>query len=185
MNKLSIFIIVVIAVWAIGVLAEIYLLPNVIYNGLDKLIVQKGVNPSGVPVNTLYTLPTLSSPSYNSFLVNTGANRDTLYTVGVLDLSEGPQILHVPSISGRYYSIDLVGSRGDDFAVIGSTTSDQAGNYLISGPKWQGELPGNMTQIISPDNKIILIARVLVKNESELQIVYNLSKQIQLSPLGS
>jgi hypothetical protein len=184
MNKnLRIFVIAVIAVWVIGTLAYIYLLPNIIYNGIDKLVVQNGVNPSGVPINTLYTLPTLGSPSSNSFLVNTGANRDTLYTGGLLDLSEGAEILHVPNISGRYYSIEFVGPRGDDFAVIGSTTGSQAGNYLISGPGWQGQVPTGMTHIVSPNNKVLLIARVLVENSSDLPAVYNLSKQIQLTPL--
>ena len=43
----------------------------------------------------------------------------------------------------------------------------------------------NMTQIVSPDYRVFLIARVLVKNESDLPFVYNLSKQMQLTPLNN
>jgi hypothetical protein len=186
MNKhLRVFIIAVVVVWAIGTSAYIYFLPNIIFNGFDKIIVQNGVNPSGIPVNTLYTVPALGSPSSNALLLTTGANHDTLYTGGVLDLSTGPEILHVPNMSGRYYSIELVDSRGNDFADIGVGTHYQAGNYLISGPGWQGNLPANMTQISSPNDKIILIARVLVYNDSDISTAYNLSKQIQLKPLSS
>ena len=185
MNRyLRTFIIALVAVWIIGTVAEIYLLPTYIYNGLYKLALQKnGFSPSGMLVNTLYTQPTLGSPSSNSFLINTGANRDTLYTGGELNLSGGPEILYVPNISGRYYSIELVDSRGNDFAVIGSATTYQAGNYLITGPGWSGSVPANVTQISSPSDKALLIARVLVKNDSDLPVVYNISKQIRLTPL--
>lgn len=186
MNNWRVFGLILILVWVIGTLAYIYFLPNIIYNGFDKeAVVKNGFSPSGVPVNTLYTATTLGSPSSNSLLLSTGANHDTLYIGGLLDLSEGPEVLHVPNISGRYYSIELVDSRGEDFADIGNGTAFQAGNYLISGPQWHGQIPAGMTQIISPDNKVLLIARVLVENNSDLPVVYNLSKQIQLTALSS
>jgi hypothetical protein len=184
-SRLFIFALIVMIVWAIGTSAYIYFLPNIIYNSLGELAVRNGLNPSGVPVNTLYTAPGLGSPSAGSFLLTTGANRDTLYTAGVLDLSAGPEILHVPNISDRYYSIELVDSRGDDFAVIGSATGNQAGSYLISGPGWQGQIPEGMTQIASPDNKVLLIGRVLVYNGSDVATAYGLSKQMQLTPQSS
>ncbi|MGI0100860.1 MAG: DUF1254 domain-containing protein [Candidatus Micrarchaeaceae archaeon] len=186
MNKsLRIFIITLIAIWVIGTIAYIYFLPNIIYNGVYNLVIGNGVEPGGVPADTLYTLPTLGSPSSNSFLVNTGSNRDTLYTVGVLNLSGGPKILHVPSIPISYYSIEFFDSHGDDFAELGVRTAYQAGNYLITGPGWQGQVPQNMTRIASPADRAFLIGRVLVENESDLPVVYNLSKQIRLTPLNS
>jgi hypothetical protein len=36
-----------------------------------------------------------------------GTNLDTLYVVGWLDLSKGPQVLHVPAMNGRYYSVQF------------------------------------------------------------------------------
>ena len=84
-------------------------------------------------------------------------------------------------MGGRYYDIEFVDSRGDDFAYVGSrTTGGEAGNFLISGPGWHGTLPNGVTQITSADNKVLLIGRVLVYNQSDLSTAYNLSKQIQL-----
>lgn len=186
MNKnLRMFLIAAIIVWIIGTFVYIYFLPNIIYDGVYNLVIGTGVSSTGIPVNTLYTVPTLGSPSSNSFLVNTGANRDTLYTGGVLDLSAGPEVLHVPNISIRYYSVEFIDSRGDDFAELGTGTQYHAGNYLITGPGWQGQVPLNMTQIASPVDRVFLIARVLVENASSLPAVYNLSKQIQVTPLNS
>lgn len=170
-------------VWAIGTMAYIYLIPNILYNSIFNSIVHTGAaTPGGIPFNTLYTAPTLGSPSSGAFFLSTGANHDTLYTAGVLNLSAGPEILYVPDISDRYYSIELVDSRGEDFADIGNVTSYHAGNYLISGPGWQGQVPANITLISSPDDEVLLIARVLVYNASDLSTVYNLSKQMQLTP---
>lgn len=71
-----------------------------------------------------------------------GPNHDTLYAFGWLDLSREPQVLHVPDMTGRYYSVEFVDSWGDIFAYVGRrTTGTQAGDYLISGPGWRGALP--------------------------------------------
>jgi len=172
----------------LGTFAYIYFYPHLFYNRLEQAIVQHGLgattNSSGIPVNTLYTMPTLASPSSSKSNLE-GANHDTLYTIGVLDLSKGPEILHVPDMAGRYYSIEFVDSWGDVFAYVGRrTTGTQAGDYLISGPGWKGNLPEGVMQIVSPDNKVLLIGRVLVENDSDLTTAYGLSKQIQLTPLS-
>jgi hypothetical protein len=101
----------------------------------------------------------------------------------VLDLSNGPQVLHVPEMDGRYYSIEFVDPWGDASYVGQRTTGSQAGDYLISGPGWKGNLPAGMKQIAIPDNQVLVIGRVLVYNESDLATAYTLSKQIQLTPL--
>lgn len=165
----------------------IYEIPPLIYNGWEQGIVQKGLGGGPIPVNTLWTEPNLPGPNLTkSNLLAAGANRDTLYTIGVLDLSKGPEVLSVPSMAGRYYDIELVDSRGDDFAYAGSrTTGGQAGSFLISGPGWQGTVPAGVIAITSPDNKVLLIGRVLVENESDVSTVYNLSTQIRLVTLSN
>jgi len=183
------FALTVFVALGLGTFIYIYFYPHLIYNSLERAIVQHGlgatINSSGIPVNTLYTMPTLASPSSLKSNLLEGTNHDTLYTIGVLDLSKGPEILHVPDMADRYYSIEFVDSWGDVFAYVGRrTTGTQAGDYLISGPGWKGNLPEGVMQIVSPDNKVLLIGRVLVENDSDLTTAYGLSKQIQLTPLS-
>jgi hypothetical protein len=125
----------------------IYFLPHLFYNRLERVIVQRGLgftttggSSSGIPVNTLYAMPDLASPSTTtSSLLLTGTNHATLYTTGWLDLSQGPQVLHVLDMAHRYYSIEFVDPWDDVFAYVGRlTTGTQAGDYLISGPGWHG-----------------------------------------------
>ena len=129
-------------------------------------------------------MPTLASPSQSNALGSTG-NHDTLYTIGVLDLRKGPQVLHVPDMAGRYYSVQFTDPWGTDFAYVGRrTTGTQAGDYLISGPGWKGTLPEGVKQISSPNNTVLLLGRTLVESDSDLSTAYGLAKQIQVTPLS-
>ena len=40
-----------------------------------------------------------------------------------------------------------------------------------------------MKQISSPDNSVLVIARILVYSDTDLPTTYNLAKQIQVVPL--
>jgi hypothetical protein len=180
------FAVTVLVVWGVGAYAYTYFYPRLSYTGLETATVQHGISASnsGIPINTLYTMPTLSSPSQSNALGNTG-NHDTLYTVSWLDLSKEPEVLHVPDMAGRYYSIQLTDLWGTDFAYVGRrTTGTQVGDYLISGPGWQGKVPDGVKQIASPNNTVLLIGRTLVESDSDLATAYGLAKQIQITPLS-
>jgi hypothetical protein len=184
---------VMIVAWVLGTFLFIYFWPHLVYNHFEKGIVDKGFGDGPIPVNTLYTEPqTLfaeplaSQSASSSNLMTTGTNRDTLLTAGWLDLSKEPQVLHVPDMDGRYYSVQFTDrSDGTDFAYVGKrTTGTQAGDYLITGPGWKGQVPSGMTQISSPNDSVLVIGRVLVYSDSDLPTAYNLAKQIQLTPLS-
>jgi hypothetical protein len=179
------FAIVVVLVWGIGAFVFLYFWPAITYTAYKRAIVQHGLG-GPIPVNTLYAVPNLSSPSASSgSLLATGTN-DVLYIGGWLDLSKGSQILHVPDMDGRYYSVQFTDpNEGTDFAYVGTrTTGTQAGDYLITGLGWKGQEPSGMTQISSPNNAVLVIGRVFVESDSDLTTAYNLAKQIQLTPLS-
>ena len=112
-----------------------------------------------------------------------GVNHDTLLTVGWLDLSEGPQVLHVPDFSGRYYSVQFTDPFDVDFAYVGTrATGTQEGDYLITGPGWSGQVPSGMTPVFSPNNSVLVIGRVLVDGDSDLPIAHALADQIRIVP---
>jgi hypothetical protein len=182
------FTVTILVVWGVGTAAYIFFSPRLIYRGLENAVVSHGLGGSGspgIPINTLYTQPTLASPSPSNNLLSTG-NHDTLYTVGWLDLSTGPEVLHVPDMAGRYYAVQCTDPWGTVFAYVGRrTTGTQVGDYLISGPGWHGTVPvGVMQQIASPNNTVLLLGRTLVESDSDLATAYGLAKQIQVTSLG-
>jgi hypothetical protein len=169
-----------------------YFWPRMLLSVFKRAILVKGFGDGPIPVNTLYTEPQtlfadpLHAPASASKLATTGVNRDTLMTAGWLDLSKGPQVLHVPDMAGRYYSVQFTDpSDNTNFAYVGKrATGTQAGDYLVSGPGWEGQVPSGMTQISSPNNSVLVFGRVLVESDSDLPTAYALSKQIQLTPLS-
>jgi hypothetical protein len=180
---------VCIATW----LLVTYLYPRLMLSVFKRAILAKGFGEGPVPINTLYTTPQRlfadpiawqSASGSNS--VTGGMNRDTLITIGWLDLSKGPLVLHVPDMAGRYYGVQFTDpSKDTNFAYVGKrTTGTKAGNYLVTGPGWKGQLPSGMKQISSPNDSVLVIGRVLVQSDSDLATAYDLSKQIQLTPLG-
>jgi hypothetical protein len=185
------FLLSAVIVWGIGAVTYIYFYPHLIFNAWERGIVNHGLGtaanpipPGGIPLNTLYAMPDLASPTANSNLLASG-NHDTLYTAGFLDLSKEPEVLHVPDMAGRYYAVQFIDSFWDVFDYVGRrTTGTQAGDFLITGPGWRGTVPAGLTQISSPDNTVMLIGRVLVESDSDLATAYGLSKQIQITPLG-
>jgi hypothetical protein len=169
-----------------------YFWPSMLLSVFKRAILVKGFGDGPIPVNTLYTEPPaffadpIHPPASASKLATTGVNRDTLMTAGWLDLSKGPLVLHVPEMSDRYYSVQFTDpSKNTNFAYIGKrVTGTQAGDYLVSGPGWEGQVPGGMTQISSPNNSVLVFGRVLVESDSDGATAYDLSKQIQLTPLS-
>ena len=115
-----------------------------------------------------------------------GTNLDTLYTVGWLDLSRGPQVLRVPEMSGRYYSVQLTDpSKNTNFAYVGTrTTGTGAGAFLVSGPGWHGTVPQGVRPIASPNDAVLVIGRVFVDGDADIPTAYALSKRITLAPFG-
>jgi hypothetical protein len=86
----------------------------------------------------------------------------------------------------RYYSVQYTDpSYNTNFAYVGKrTTGTEAGDYLISGPGWKGNVPQGLTQISSPNQSALVLGRVLVESDSDLATTYDLAQQIQLTPLS-
>jgi len=169
-----------------------YFWPRMLLIVFKRAILVKGFGEGPIPVNTLYAEPQalfadpLHAPASASKLATTGVNHDTLMTAGVLDLSKGPQVLHVPDMAGRYYSVQFTDpSKNTNFAYVGKrTTGTQAGDYLITGRGWKGQVPSGIPQIASPNNSVLVFGRVLVESDRDVAAAYALAKQIQFTPLN-
>ena len=121
----------------------VYFWPRIMLIVYKRAILVKGFGEGPIPLNTLYTEPQAvfadplrAAPTSGSTLITTGVNRDTLLMVGWLDLRNGPQVLHVPEMGGRYYSVQLTDpSNNTNFAYVGKrTTGTAVGDPAAAGP---------------------------------------------------
>jgi hypothetical protein len=180
------------SVMAVAWFLFIYFYPRTVLYLYKRAILGKAFGDGPIPVNTLQTEPQtlfadpIHPPASASNLATTGVNHDTLLTVGWLDLSKGPQILHVPNMSDRYYSVQFTDpSNNTVFAYVGKrTTGTEAGDYLITGPNRKGQAPSGMKQVSSPNNSVLVLGRVLVESDSDLPTAHHLAEQIRLTPLN-
>ncbi len=169
-----------------------YFWPRLLLSVFKRGILSNGFGDGPIPINTLATEPQalfadpLHAPASAPSLATTGVNHDTLLAAGWLDLSQGPLVLHVPDMHDRYYSVQFTDPlKNTNFAYVGKrATGTQAGDFLITRAGWKGQAPGGMKQISSPNNSVLVIGRVLVENDNDVATAYDLSKQIQFTPLS-
>jgi hypothetical protein len=184
LEHLIIFGAVMVAAWFLA----LYFWPRVLLSVFKRAILVKGFGDGPIPVNSLYVQSERSfadpvGHTAGSTLATTGVNRDTLISAGWLDLRNGPQLLHVPDAGDRYFSVQLTDPfTNTNFAYVGTrTTGTQAGDYLITGPRWTGPLPSGTTQIPSPRNSVLVVGRVLLYADSDLPLAHDVAQQIRIS----
>ncbi len=105
-------------------------------------------------------------------------NSDTPYSFLALDLRAEPMVLTVPSMDeDRYFSIQLIDLYTHNFEYLGSRTiGNDGGQFLITGPGWNGKVPDGITKKIESETELMLaIYRTQLYNPEDLDNV----KEIQ------
>ncbi|MDQ0754520.1 DUF1254 domain-containing protein [Arthrobacter sp. B3I4] len=184
LGSIILLIATAVAVWVIGTFVFFYFWPRITVSGFKRIFVRRGLGGGPIPVNTIYAVP--ESPSQSALsgdVIATGTD-DALYFGGWLDVNAGPQVLHVPEMEQRYYSVQFTDPvSGVNFAYVGKrTTGTAVGDFLLCEPKWHGETPRGMTRIDVPHHAALLIGRVFVANEDDRHTAYELAKLIRLAP---
>ncbi len=132
--------------------------------------------------NALFWQTALAGPESR---VIVAPNRDTLYSIAVLDLRGGPLVLTLPEVTDRYYTYQLLSPWTDSFAYIGTrATGGRAGSWVVAPPGWDGEAPPGAEVIESPTNQVFLLGRFLVDDEADVANVIAIRDQATLAPLG-
>ncbi|MGY3564810.1 DUF1254 domain-containing protein [Sinomonas sp. RB5] len=175
-----------VAIWVIGTFVFIYFWPRITVGGFKRTLVRRGLGGGPIPVNTLYAVPESPSQSALSGSVIATGTDSVLYCGGWLDVSAGPQVLHVPEMEQRYYSVQFTDpTSGANFAYVGKrTTGTAARDFLLCEPAWHGDTPPGMTRIDVPHSAALMIGRVFVANDDDRHTAYELAKLIQLKPAG-
>lgn len=134
-------------------------------------------------VNNLYWQDALSGPQ-NRVIV--APNRDTLYSIAILDLRAEPMVLTLPEVTARYYTYQFLDAWTESFAYIGTrATGGRAGSWAITPPGWEGRLPEGVEQLESPTPQVFLLGRFLVDDDADVANVTTIRRQSSLRPLSA
>ncbi|MBT4267826.1 MAG: DUF1254 domain-containing protein, partial [Deltaproteobacteria bacterium] len=134
--------------------------------------------------NTLRNTSHLLGPEFKNIVA---PNNDTLYSSTWLDLKNEPLVLSVPEIPDkRYYVFQLVSMYNHNFGYIGSrTTGYSPGDYLITGPDWNGIAPNKVQQIFPCETRFaFLLGRTLVDGPEDIEQVKAIQAGYRLQHLS-
>ena len=115
-------------------------------------------------------------------------NADTPYSALGADLRSEPLVLTVPAIEqDRYYSLQFVDGYTYNFAYVGSrTTGNGAAKYLLAGPRWQGDKPEGIDQVIRCDTELAFVLyRTQLIGQDDLANVQKIQQGYQVQPLSA
>jgi len=115
-------------------------------------------------------------------------NSDTPYSMVWLDLRAEPMVISVPAVAkDRYYSVQLVDGNTYNYGYIGSrATGNDAGDYLVAGPDWQGEKPAGINQEFRSTTPFSLtIFRTQLFDAEDMPQVIEVQKGYTVQPLSA
>ena len=113
-------------------------------------------------------------------------NSDTPYSFLGADLRAEPLVISVPAIRDRYYSLQFIDMFTHNFAYVGSrATGSEAGNYLLAGPRWHGEVPKGIKSVIRSETDLAFVLyRTQLFGMDDLDAVKKIQSQYRAQPLS-
>jgi hypothetical protein len=114
-------------------------------------------------------------------------NIDTANSTLWADLRAQPLVLGVPTVEPhRYYSLMFVDLYTWNFAYVGTrTTGNDAGYFLLVGPRWNGSVPVGITRVLRADTDFALVVyRTQLFNSADLVNVKQIQSGFTVEPLS-
>jgi hypothetical protein len=115
-------------------------------------------------------------------------NSDTPYSMLWLDLRAEPLVISVPAVEKeRYYSVQLVDGNTFNYGYIGSrATGNEAGDYLVVGPGWNGATPAGIKKVFHATTQFgLTIFRTQLFNADDMPNVVKVQAGYKAQPLSA
>ena len=169
---------------AIAVDAYLYFYPLVSVDLTRRVAtnVEAGKVPGFGPANMFHSFAAFPTADFKTVV---RPNFDTLYSRAFLDMTKEPVVVSAPDTNGRYYLLPMLDMWSDVFASPGwRTTGTQAGNFLITPPGWNGDVPSGMTRISAPTPWVWIIGRTKTDGPPDYDAVHKIQAGYKITPLS-
>ncbi|MEM9624397.1 MAG: DUF1254 domain-containing protein [Pseudomonadota bacterium] len=142
-----------------------YAYPLVLMRISQDLMFTVPFRPPGQP-NQFIHFKQLAQPQNRAVVLG---NRNTLYSVGWVDLSEGPVRFEIPDMLDRYYVMPLLDAWTNTFVSLGSrTTGQQAQKYLlVSASQPMPDAPPGYEIIVCPTDMVWITGRIQADSQQD------------------
>ncbi|MDW9830370.1 DUF1214 domain-containing protein [Sinorhizobium meliloti] len=113
-------------------------------------------------------------------------NNVTIDAYATLDLTVEPVVIFVPSLSQpRWYIVQIGDSFDEIVRNIGGTKGTEPGVYVVTGPDFSGDVPGDMIEVKSRTKMGVAAVRILANGEADLPNAVEAQKGFHLMPLSA
>lgn len=113
-------------------------------------------------------------------------NNATIDAYGAADVTREPAVVFVPKLGQpRWYLVQIGDYYDEVIRNIGGSKGEQPGTYVITGPDFAGELPGEMTEIKSRTKLVAAAVRIFVRGDADLAKAVEAQKGFRLMPLSA
>jgi hypothetical protein len=105
-----------------------------------------------------------------------------------MDLRAEPIVISVPAVEKkRYYAVMLVDGNTFNYGYIGSrATGNDAGDYLVVGPRWKGETPAGIKKVFQASTDYSLaVFRTQLFNAPDMPNVIKVQDGYKAQPLSA
>ena len=135
------------------------------------------------PINELVMLTDYVDPAERAIAC---PNQDVVYGLGVLALDVSPVVIQVPDFGKRFWVYQIVNLRTDSFAPLGAMHGTKPGFYLLTGPKWKGEVPKGITKVFRSSTNTGLVAPRIFQDDTEedKRAIQSVLESIAMYPLS-
>lgn len=170
------------AAYAVGVQAYTYGLPlittDLTFQTMTSVDVSQGAYG---PVNQFNHVRSPNT-SKSSAVVAPGAS--SLSSIAWLDLSDQPQVLHVPQVTTNYFVLALIDPYTTNLRNFSTAAKTEPGDYVIAGPgQWEVPIPSGTTRVTVDYSRIWIIGSTQLKGLSDVPVVNAIQDLYTLTPL--
>jgi len=152
-----------------------YAYPLVMMKISQDAMLSSPLRKKGGQLNKFIMFKKLAQPKNTAVVLG---NRNTLYCVGWLDLSEGPVLFEIPNMGERYFVMPLIDAWTNTFKSIGSrTTGQSAQKYFLTLDNYSGEVPTGYTAVKCPTSMVWITGRIQSDNDEDALLVNKLQDQ--------
>lgn len=114
--------------------------------------------------------------------------RDTVFSLGIIDLRREPIVISVPDVpAGQVYMLQMGDTSTESLPYISTiTTNNNAGDYVLVGPDFQGYLPADKFDgvITTRGQFVIMVGRTVLFDLNDLSPVHAIQDGMQMRPLS-
>jgi hypothetical protein len=165
--------------YAVGLQAFLWGYPLRYYGRTEP----KAIEVGGAYLNDLRKYTELKTAK-DRFVVT--PNNVTIDAYGTFDVTAEPAVIVVPPLTEpRWYIVQVGDSFDEIIHNVGGTRGAQPGVYIITGPDFAGDIPGDMTQIKSRTKLGVIGARILANGVADLPQAVDAQKGFFLMPLSA